>query len=180
MTSNTRNHQIINDFLPDRDIVFRHAGGNLNHHAQRIYRNAVNDTFENWLQEDDIRIVNRLEYNQDLIDTIKENIQSSIPTFRILKRNKDTGRYHLINDEDEIDGIIWISVKRKKNQLNKKMKTEYHLREFLNTSLKKQQQTNKNEIDSSDNSENDDEIKNKNQNLKRIRFDPDKKENLKN
>ena len=59
------------------------------------------------------------------------------------------------------------------------MKTEYHLREFLNKSLKKQQQTNQNEIDSSDNSENDDEIKNKNHNLKRIRFDPDKKRKFK-
>ena len=116
--TNTKNHQIITDFLPDRDIVFRHAGGNLNHPAQRIYRNAVHDTFESWLQEDDLRIVNRLIYNQDLIDSIKENIIAPIPTFRILKKIKKDGRYHLINDEDELDQIIWISVKRKKFQLD--------------------------------------------------------------
>ena len=146
MTSDTRNHQIINDFLPDRDIVFRHAGGNLNHHTQRIYRNAVNDTFESWLQEDDIQLVNRLVYNQDLINTIKENIEASIQTFRMLKRNESTGRYHLINDEDEMDKIIWISVKRKKTRLNKKMNTDHHLRKILNTSLKKQQQPKLDEI----------------------------------
>ena len=88
MMTNTKNHQIITDFLPDRDIVFRHAGGNLNHPAQRIYRNAVHDTFDSWLQEDDLRIVNRLLYNQDLIDSIKENIIAPIPTFRILKKIK--------------------------------------------------------------------------------------------
>ena len=88
MTTNTKNHQIITNFLPDRDIVFQHAGGNLNYHAQRIYWNAVHDTFDSWLQEDDLRTVNRLLYNQDLIDSIKENIIASIPTFRILKKIK--------------------------------------------------------------------------------------------
>ena len=179
MTSDTRNHQIINDFLPDRDIVFRHAGGNLNHRAQRIYRNAVHDTFESWLQEDDIRIVKRLVYNQDLIDTIKENIESSIQTFRIVKRNEDTERYHLITDEDEMDKLIWISVKRKKSQLNKKMNTDYHLRNFLNKSLKNQQQPSEDEIQSSDDSDIDNEIKKKDRKLKRIGFDPEKKRKFK-
>ena len=88
MTTNTKNHQIITDFLPDGDIVFQHSGGNLNHPAQRIYWNVVHDTFDSWLQEDDLRIVNRLLYNQDLIDSIKENIIASIPAFIILKKIK--------------------------------------------------------------------------------------------
>ena len=59
------------------------------------------------------------------------------------------------------------------------MNTDYHLREFLNKTLKRKQKGNCHEIKSSDSSEKSYDIEKKKHNLARIYFDSNKKRKFK-
>ena len=119
-----------------KDILFAKSRGNIHHHAQKIYRETVDDIFDNYIKSNKARLYMQFKRNKSMILQVKIEIHKTIGNdCRFLSKSQTSSDWKLISDEKNIDEHIWDSLKRKKSTRRKNDMKERALLDMLSSSV---------------------------------------------
>ena len=119
-----------------KDILFAKSRGNIHHHAQKIYRETVDDIFDNYIKSNKARLYMQFKRNKSMILQVKIEIHETLGNdCRFLSKSQTSNDWKLISDEKNIDEHIWDSLKRKKSTRRKNDMKERALLDMLSSSV---------------------------------------------
>ena len=129
------------------DIMFARSRGNLNHYAQRIYRDCIRDVLLEWKHENPMYIIRRFDRDEELIDSVLNVLETKLPNFRALRlkstSNNNTNKSNNQNDIWEIITTesfrekIWGSLKKSKRMHTQRDMQHIHLSELFDEKIDK-------------------------------------------
>ena len=123
------------EFNPMKDILFAKSRGNIHHHAQKIYRQTVDDIFDDYIKSNKARLYMQFKRNESLILQAKIDIHEKLGNdCRFLSKSQTSNDWKLLSDEKTIDQHIWDSIKRKKSTRRKNDIKERALLDMLSSS----------------------------------------------